>query len=104
VSDIARPGTPLCVVSLSYKVPVEQVDAHMPEHGDWLRSLFGEELIVVCGRRVPRTGGIIVIRGHKAEVEALAQTDPFVTRGIAEIAVEEFVANMAHPALADLLA
>jgi uncharacterized protein YciI len=104
VSDIVRPGTPLCLIMLTYIAPIEQIDALMPAHGAWLRQLFAEDLIVVCGRREPRNGGIIVCRGRKADVEALAATDPFVTEGVATIEVSEFAASMAHPALADLLA
>lgn len=104
MNDIVRPGTPLCLIDLEYCAPLDRIDRLMPEHGAWLRKLFAEDLILVCGRRNPRTGGVVLCRGRKAEVEALAATDPFVVQGVATVTITEFAASMAHPALADLLA
>jgi uncharacterized protein YciI len=103
VSDIVRPGTPLCLIVLSYCAPLAAVDALMPAHAAWLSQLFDQDLVLVCGRREPRNGGVILCRGHRAEVEALAATDPFVTEGVAMIEVLEFAASMAHPDLDALL-
>ena len=104
MSEIVRPGTPLCAAILSYCAPIEEIDRLMPAHGDWLRQLYAQDLIVVCGRREPRSGGVIICRGHRAEVEALMASDPFLIEGVATTDVIEFVASMAHPSLAELLA
>ncbi|HEU0066820.1 MAG TPA: YciI family protein [Sphingomonas sp.] len=100
----ARPGTPLCVVTLTYDAPLDVLDAAMKDHVGWLTKGYEAGLFVVSGRRSPRTGGIILIRGHQADVEALIATDPFVERKLAHADVVEFHAGMAAPALADLLA
>ncbi len=101
---IARPDAPLCVVSLTYDAPLAEIDAALADHVAWLERGFAEGLILACGRKVPRTGGVILFRGGAAEVAALAATDPFVARGLASVEVTAFTASMAAPALAELLA
>lgn len=100
----ARPGTPLCVVGLTYRADLDAIDAAMKEHVAWLTRGYAEGLFVASGRKVPRDGGVILIRGHKHAVEALVATDPFVAGGLATAEVTEFTASMAAPELAELLA
>jgi len=95
---------PVCLILLTYVVPLEEVDRHMKSHLEWLERGYGEGLFLLSGRRNPRTGGVIVCRGHKAEVEALAASDPFVTNGTATIDVIEFNASWAAEAVARLFA
>ena len=99
----ARTEAPLCVVSLTYVVPLEDVDARMGEHVAWLERGYAEGLFLASGRKVPRTGGVILIRGHRAQVEALIATDPFVGGGLARAEVIEFTASMVADAMAAVL-
>jgi uncharacterized protein YciI len=99
----ARPGTPLCVVSLTYDASLDAIDAAMGAHVDWLTAAYAEGLVVASGRKKPRTGGVIILRGHRAEVEALVATDPFVSGGLATAEITEFTASMAALPLADML-
>ena len=100
----ARPSAPLCVVSLAYDAPLAEIDAAMADHVAWLEAGYAQGLFLASGRKVPRTGGVILIRGEAAEVAALVASDPFVARGLATPTITAFVASMAAPALADLLA
>ena len=99
-----RPGTPVCVVVLTYRAELSAIDAAMADHVAWLARGYAEGLFVASGRKVPRDGGVILIRGQRAEVEALVATDPFVAGGLANADVFEFTASMAAPVLAELLA
>lgn len=99
----ARTDASICVVSLTYLVPLDQVDAQMAEHVAWLERGYAEGRFAASGRKVPRTGGVILARGHRAEVEALVATDPFVAGGLAQAEITEFTASMAADALAGLL-
>jgi len=99
----ARPGSPLCVISLTYVEPLDAVDARMAEHVAWLDRGYAEGLFLASGRKVPRTGGVILTRGHRADVEALIETDPFVAGGLVEAEVIEFTASMTADALAAAL-
>ena len=100
----ARTGAPVCVILLHYVVPLDDVDKHMKAHVAWLEKGYAEGIFLFSGRRNPRTGGVIVSRGRKAEVEALIASDPFVSTGCATAEVIEFGASMAADPLAALLA
>lgn len=94
---------PLCVVLITYVAPLEAVDAQMKAHVGWLKQALAADLLILAGRRHPRTGGVLIVRGDAERVQALAETDPFVTSGVAEIEVIPFGASFVHPALADLI-
>lgn len=96
-------AAPVCVVTLSYVAPIEQVDAQMTAHVAWLQAGFNTGLLLLAGRQVPRVGGVILCRGHRAEVAAFAATDPFVSSGVATAEVTEIAASFAADALAPLL-
>ncbi len=95
---------PVCLILIHYVVPLDEVDRHMTAHIEWLERGYDEGLFLMSGRRNPRTGGVIVSRGRKAEVEALAASDPFVTGGAATIDVVEFNASWAADPIGALLA
>ena len=99
----ASPMTPLCLVRLTYTAPLEQVDAHRAPHVDWLKKLADEKLMIIAGRTDPATGGVLLFRGEKAEVEPLAQTDPFVVNGVATAEVIAFRASITTEEIAALL-
>lgn len=96
-------AAPVCVITLTYVAPVEDVDAQLAAHVAWLEAGFEQGLLLIAGRQVPRTGGIILCRGRRAEVEAYAATDPFVSSGVATASVTEMAASFAADALAPLL-
>jgi uncharacterized protein YciI len=82
------------VLLLSYVRPLEEVDALMREHMAWLNEQYDAGRFVVSGRRVPRTGGVIVARGDdRAEIERIAASDPFVAGGVATCEVVQFRAS-----------
>jgi uncharacterized protein YciI len=82
------------VLLLTYVRPLEEVDALMREHVAWLNEHYDTGRFVVSGRRVPRTGGVIVARGdERDEIERIATTDPFVSGGVATCEVIQFRAS-----------
>ncbi|MFC0204505.1 YciI family protein [Novosphingobium soli] len=89
------------IVSLTYTAPVEKVDALLEDHVAWLRAGYANGHFLGWGRKVPRSGGIILARGESREaVAALAATDPFVAGGVATVEVIEW----AHGYLDDSIA
>ena len=104
MADDFRSSGPLCLILLDYIVPLDEIDALMEAHVGWLKKGFDEGVFVVAGRKDPRTGGVILVRGKKEAVEALAETDPFVQNGAARFEVVAFNASFALPGLANLLA
>jgi uncharacterized protein YciI len=82
------------VMLLTYVKPLEDVDALMREHMAWLNEHYDAGCFVVSGRQVPRTGGVILARGDdRDEIERIAASDPFVSRGVATCEVIQFRAS-----------
>jgi uncharacterized protein YciI len=82
------------VLLLSYIRPLEEVDALMREHVAWLNEHYAAGRFVVSGRRIPRTGGVIVARGDdREEIDRIAAADPFVSGGVATCEVIQFRAS-----------
>jgi uncharacterized protein YciI len=82
------------VIELTYKAPLEEIDARMAEHMRFLKAQYAAGVFVVSGRKVPREGGIILATGKsRAEIEAIVKKDPFVTHGLADFRVVEFRAS-----------
>jgi uncharacterized protein YciI len=82
------------VLLLTYIKPLEEVDRLMREHVAWLDEHFAAGRFVVSGRRIPRTGGVIVARGDdRGEIDDIAAGDPFVTGGVATCEVIRFRAS-----------
>ncbi|MES2336663.1 MAG: YciI family protein [Pseudomonadota bacterium] len=96
-------AAPVSIVTLTYVAPLEQVDVQMKAHVAWIEKGIDEGVLLLAGRQVPRVGGVLVFRGAKAEVAALAATDPFVTSGVATAAVTELAASFAADEIARLL-
>ena len=84
------------IVSLTYTSPLEEVDIHLEAHVAYLKEEYANGSFVASGRKVPRTGGVILSRlDSRAELEAVLAKDPFAQAGIAEYEITEFVASMA---------
>ena len=80
------------VVSLHYLVPLSAIDAAMRSHVAFLERQRKVGVFIAWGRKVPRTGGIILACGNsRDEIERIMQDDPFVAGGLAEVEVTEFL-------------
>lgn len=88
------------VLSLTYVVPLEQIDALRADHLAWLAEGREAGHFIAWGRKVPVTGGLIfALAESKAEAEVLAAGDPFIKAGGATVEVIEFSATYAGPGL-----
>jgi uncharacterized protein YciI len=80
------------VVSLHYVAPLDAIDATMRSHVAFLEKQRKAGVFIAWGRKVPRTGGIILACGeNRAAIERIMNDDPFVARRLAEIEVTEFL-------------
>jgi len=88
------------IVTLTYLKPVEAIDALMPGHVEWLDKGYADGLFLASGRRVPRTGGVILARsGDAAVLSDYLARDPFAIHGAARLDVVEFAATKTAPGL-----
>jgi len=82
------------VIELTYTADLARIDARMREHMSFLKKHYTSGHFLVSGRKIPRDGGIILAVGKdRAEIEAIAAQDPFVTHGLAIARVIEFRAS-----------
>lgn len=88
------------VIVLTYVEPLEVVDRHLAAHVEFLKKQYEAGIFVASGRRIPRTGGVILARAESLHAlqEVLGQ-DPFCVHGVAEYEVIEFSPSMAAPEL-----
>jgi len=80
------------VVSLNYVAALSAIDAAMRSHVAFLEKQRKAGVFIAWGRKVPRTGGIILACGERrSEIERIMRDDPFVARRLAEVEVVEFL-------------
>lgn len=77
------------ILSLTYVKPAEAADAVMAPHMEWVKHGYDKGLFLASGRKVPRTGGVILAKGERAEIEAFVAADPFAVHGIADYEITE---------------
>ena len=92
------------VVDLKYIASLEKIDSIMGEHMKFLRKYYKLNAFIASGRKVPRTGGIIlVLAKSKDEVEKIIHEDPFIINKLAGYSITEFRASQVHPDLKKLV-
>lgn len=94
----------MLILALDYLKSPEDADHVMEAHMDWVRDGYDRGWFLASGRKVPRTGGVILARGERAAIESYVATDPFVTEGIASYQITEVAVTRAIPGLEALLA
>ena len=77
------------ILALTYVKPNEEADKHMEPHMAWVREGYAKGWFLASGRKVPRTGGVVLAVGQRAEIEAYVAEDPFTVHGIAEYEITE---------------
>lgn len=66
----------------------------------YLRKHYQAGDFLVSGRRVPRTGGVILAKGDEPEsVAAIVEEDPFVREGAATYEIVQFNPSQTAPGL-----
>lgn len=92
------------IIDLNYIVPLEELDAHMTDHVKYLHRYYKQNKFVASGRKVPRTGGIILaLADSREEVDQIISEDPFYIHKFAEFNITEFNASQMHPQMKSLL-
>ena len=80
------------IVELTYKVELEKVDQFLNEHIAFLNEQYELGNFIASGRKVPRTGGIILSKVEsKSELEKIIERDPFKINGLADYDLTEFI-------------
>ena len=93
------------IVILTYKKPSEDIERVTVPHRAFLDTLYAQNILLISGPQVPRTGGILVARSGqtKDELMEILKGDPFYTEGIADYNIIEFNPVKHHAVIKDLL-
>ena len=92
------------IIDINYTVPLDQINACMKAHVDYLDKYFALKKFLIAGRKKPRTGGIVlVIADSKEETETIAKEDPFYINQLAEYKIIEFTAGKKADNIDELL-
>jgi uncharacterized protein YciI len=67
------------VVYLNYFRPVEEVEALLEPHVNWLNRYFDNGVFIAAGRKDPRTGGVLLVKDiDRVRLDTILAEDPFV--------------------------
>ena len=79
------------IVNLTYVKELSQVDSFIGEHNAFLDKFYAENKFICSGRKVPRSGGIILSNAKdRSELDEIIRQDPFFRNGIAKYEITEF--------------
>lgn len=80
------------IVNLTYKVELERVDQFLDEHIEFLNKQYELGNFLASGRKIPRTGGIILSNVESIEdLERIIEKDPFRKNELADYQLTEFI-------------
>jgi uncharacterized protein YciI len=92
------------IVSLTYICEMSKIEQHLAAHIDYLDQQYANGVFLASGRKVPRTGGVILATARsRGELEAILAKDPFNSHKLANYEITEFVPSKTAPELSHLL-
>nr|AFV52117.1 hypothetical protein [Streptoalloteichus sp. ATCC 53650] len=85
---------------LTYRADLSEVDELKPTHLEYVQQQVDAGYYLLCGRKNPRTGGVILADGlDREKLARILDDDPFVRGGVAEYEITEFVPTRASEAV-----
>jgi uncharacterized protein YciI len=87
------------IISLTYIKSSEEADKHMEPHMAWVAKGYESGMFVASGRKVPRTGGVLLALGERSQIEAFVAADPFAIHEIAAYDISEVAVTKTAPGL-----
>jgi len=83
------------IISLHYKVSMDEVEKHLPSHVEYLKEQYSLNNFIASGRKVPRTGGVILSNiKDREQLETVVNKDPFKRNNVADYEITEFIPSM----------
>ena len=83
------------IVSLTYLVPLEEVDKFLALHVSYLEEQYALGNFIASGRKVPRTGGIILSQMESLQkLQTVLEKDPFKINNLATYEIQKFMPTM----------
>ena len=83
------------IVSLTYTCDLKEIDKILPDHVEYLKNQYEKGSFIASGRKIPRTGGIILSKlDNKEKLEEVLNEDPFKRNNLAKYEIQEFIPSM----------
>ena len=80
---------------MTYIKPLDEIDAAIPAHVEWLKKGYAEGIFLASGRRIPRNGGVILAKCESlASLEERLREDPFQKLKLATVEIIPFEASV----------
>lgn len=80
------------IINITYKTELEKVNQFLNEHIKFLDEQYKLGNFLASGRKVPRTGGIILSKiNNKTALERIIKKDPFNINKLANYELIEFI-------------
>ncbi|PDT39109.1 GTP cyclohydrolase [Rhizobium sp. M10] len=77
------------ILSLTYLKSNDEADRYMEPHMAWVKEGYAKGWFLASGRKIPRTGGVVLAIGDRAAIEAYVAADPFTIHGVAAYDITE---------------
>lgn len=79
------------LAEIQYLVPTDQLDPFVSLHRAFLQSGYDQEVLLISGPKVPRTGAYLVVRSEDLEsLQAFFANDPYLTNRLVKYNFQEF--------------
>ncbi|MGX9523012.1 YciI family protein [Vibrio mediterranei] len=92
------------IVSITYISEMSQIDKYLDAHIEYLDRNYERGVFIASGRKVPRSGGIILARArNRSELEEILNDDPFKIHNLADYELTEFVPTKAASEFSSLI-
>ena len=92
------------IINIIYVKPIAEIEKLIPAHTIFLDKYYATGNFICSGRKVPRTGGIILCNYESlTRVQEIIQEDPFHQHGAAHYEITEFTPNKYSPAFSKVI-
>jgi len=83
---------------------MSQIDKYLDAHIEYLDRNYERGVFIASGRKVPRSGGIILAKArNRSELEEILNDDPFKIHNLADYELTEFVPTKAATEFSSLI-
>ena len=91
----------MIIIELTYKKSLDEVNALLQEHRDFLEKYYSEKMFLASGPKNPRNGGVILAIGDLSLINKIIEEDPFYQHDVADYRIIEFEPNKYDANFAD---
>lgn len=92
------------LLSLTYLRSFAELEPLMDAHMEWVEQHYRSGTLLLSGRKVPRTGGVLLAQAEsRAAIEAIVAADPFTQAAVVAYDIIEFTPTRTAPGYETLL-